>query len=402
MKTITLTEFKRTTGVRLSAADRDALSRLASGITIQPTLGTNDQYDLTPDSRVGLVRLPESLVEIRPKIPIDRLVFMLSYAFDTPHWRDVYADYGTASSVFEAMVPIFCRLVSKATSRGLLHGYQEREEALSTVRGRIRFHEQLASRFGIFPPIEVRFDEFTADIVENQLIRSALEVLHRLPLRSVLSSRALREILWAFQDVSTTRFGAGFLPEVRYTRLNEHYRPAISLAKLILSSMSLELPVGSATGLSFLVDMNKVFELFLHRALREALGLSEAEFPRGDSRLRLDDARQIVLRPDLSWWRAGRCIFVGDAKYKRLDAHGYRHADLSQLLAYTIAARLSVGLLVYAVGEEEPAMHDVEHLGKRLVVAALDVSGQPESVLAEVAAIASLISTLANTTSQVA
>ena len=70
-------------------------------------------------------------------------------------------------------------------------------------------------------------------------------------------------------------------PEIRYTRLNEHYRPAVELARLVLRSDSYELRHGAVRGTSFLVDMNRVFEDFVVVAIREALGVSEHSFLAG-------------------------------------------------------------------------------------------------------------------------
>ena len=47
---------------------------------------------------------------------------------------------------------------------GLLQGYRHEEEALHTVRGRIRFNDQVNRRFGVPLLLEVAFDEFTEDI----------------------------------------------------------------------------------------------------------------------------------------------------------------------------------------------------------------------------------------------
>ena len=57
----------------------------------------------------------------------------------------------------------------RAFGRGLLRGYLTEEEALHTVRGRIRFDEQIRRRYGIPLPVELRFDEFTEDILANRL-----------------------------------------------------------------------------------------------------------------------------------------------------------------------------------------------------------------------------------------
>jgi len=395
MTRVKLTEYRQTEAVALSPESRDVLAKLAPGVAISPTRGAKDCYDLTPDSRVGLVCLPDVVLEIQPKISMDRVLFMISYAVDSGAWKDSMASMGTADSLVEAMAMVFCRLAAKATHRGLLHGYLSVDEAMAGVRGKIRFQDQIQRRFGIVPPIEVRYDEFTEDIEENRILRAALGQLVSLPLRSVKSIRGLREVLWAFHAVSAVEYNKQTIPQIQYSRLNEHYRPAIELASWILKSFSLELKGGSSIGTSFLIDMNEVFEAFLHCALKDALHLSDIAFPRGDSRLRLDDDRRIKLKPDLSWWQSGRCIFVGDAKYKRLKVKGFVNADLYQMLAYTTASGLSTGLLLYAQGEREPVEHRVTRSGKRIIVDSVDIFGTPEMMLQEVGRVADMVRELA-------
>jgi hypothetical protein len=64
-------------------------------------------------------------------------------------------------------------------------------------------------------------------------------------------------------------------------------------------------------------------------------------------------------------------VFVGDVKYKRTDRDG-ENSDLYQPLAYTAAADLLSGLLVYAAGEDDPATHVARHLDRTLGVVTLD------------------------------
>ena len=141
----------------------------------------------------------------------------------------------------------------------------------------------------------------------------------------------------------------GALPEVRYTRLDEHYRHPVELARLIIENSSLELLHGEVTGAGFLIDMNKVFERFLYVALGEALCLPERQWKQGAG-LTLDEDRRISMNPDLSWWppipaeNGSRPIFVGDAKYKKLETLGSQNADIYQMLAYCTAADLPSGL----------------------------------------------------------
>lgn len=388
MRRLRLTEYARSTLHGVSREEAALLRRTVPSLRIEPCLDSTEGFDAIPGSWVGAVSLPGLEVQIHPKLPIDRLMFLISYAADPAAWKEDVVELSEADSPLDAVAAAFLRLAAAATRRGLLHGYRSIEDALQTVRGRIRFGEIVQRRRGVLLPVDVRYDEFTADIPENQLLRAALLRLGRARLRSPKVARGLREVAAAFSEVSNLQIRPREVALPLITRLNKHYEPALRLAALILRGGSFELGDGSATGSAFLLDMNDVFEAFVHRSLCEALGVSADEFRRGPSGLHLDEARRVRVEPDLTWWRAGRCVFVGDAKYKRLEAAGFKHADLYQLLAYTTALDLPHGMLIYAASEAAPASHRVRHAGKWLEIAALDLAGTPIAMLECVRAIA--------------
>lgn len=363
---------------------------------MSPTAGVEGAYDLTPGAVVGVVETDDLTVEIRPKLPIDRLLFLLSYAFDPKHWHLTPFDLEERESLVEALIPGFVFQVRRALRRGVVQGYRQRDEALWGVKGRISFDRQLRQRYGIAPPVEVTYDDFTEDILPNQLLKAAVTRLLRIRLQHENNRNELRHLLRGLAPVGAVEFDPRNVPEVTYTRLNEHYRPAVELARLILRSTSFELGRGGVSARSFLVDMNVVFEDFVVVALRESLGLPESEFPQGvrGRQLFLDADQTVRLKPDLSWWVGGDPVFVGDAKYKKLEADEFKHADLYQLLAYTTATGLADGLLIYAAGESSPGTVVVPMAGKQLRVVKLDLMGSPQAILQEVEAIADLIKAL--------
>lgn len=393
MRPLHLTEYLTEPAVLLTVEERDALR---SFLSVEPTPGATDHFDLTPGSTVGAVEVGSLSVEISPKLPISQVMFLISYALDPTAWRDTGFDFGEEESLVEAVVPGFVAQVGRAFRRGILQGYRTEEEALSTVRGRIRFDDQIRRRYGIAPPIEVRYDEFTEDIDINRLIKAAIGRLGRMRLRSGNSRSQLRAFDGALARVGTVDFHPDRLPEVAWSRLNEHYRPAVRLAKLILRSSAFELRGGEVRSSAFLVDMNRVFEDFVVTALREALGLSDRSFPQGNSDLRLDRAGAVRLEPDISWWEGGRCVFVGDVKYKKVNVGGIRHPDLYQLLAYMVASDLPTGLLIYAAGEEAETVHEIVNVGRRLEVVTLDLAGSPEDVLGQIRDVADRIRMMRN------
>ena len=390
MRQLTLREFRPSeTPVELTIEERDLLREVAPSITVSPAPGRADAYYLTPASEVGVVRVGSLTIEIEPKLPIDRVLFLISYAIDRGRWGDLPAGLEEASLV-DAVAPAFISHTRSAFRRGLLQGYRTEEDALTTIRGRVRFDEQIRRRLGIFPPVEVRFDEFTEDIEPNRLIKAALAQLSRTPLRSSRVQRALHSFGHLLERVQLVHYPRAAVPKITYNRLNEHYRPAVELARLILSSSAFELRHGKVEATTFLVDMNKVFEDFVVIALRDALGLDEHTFPQGTGHhdLRLDHDRHVRLRPDISWWDGRQCVFVGDVKYKRVTVAGYHHPDLYQLLAYTIAADLPGGILIYAQGERPEATYTVRHAGKTLDVVTLSLQGEPDGILHQIDAVA--------------
>jgi 5-methylcytosine-specific restriction enzyme subunit McrC len=399
VRDLALREHQTSAAVPLDLDQVEALRAALKSLVVTPSLGRPGHYDLTPGSEVGALEFAGLHLVIRPKVDIDRILFLLAYSSAPGLWRPRDAWLSQREELLEAVVDCFVYLVGSIVRSGLFHGYQSREEALQGVRGRILMADQVRRRFGRFPPAEVRYDEFTPDVAENQILRAALVRLGRLRIRSRDSRRNLRTLTDAFAEVSAVRFRPGGTPEMAYTRLNERYRTAVELARRILDSTSFDLGSASVRARGFLVDMNRLFEDFVVTALREALGVGTESFPRGclRKRLSLDDRGLVRLEPDLSWWREGRCVFVGDVKYRRETAgdNRGRHSDLYQLLAYVVAADLPGGVLVYAAGEVEPGTHRVRYLDRTLEVHALDLSRAPEDLLAQAGLLARRIRELA-------
>jgi 5-methylcytosine-specific restriction enzyme subunit McrC len=398
---VVLREHRDSEPIALSVAERDALQELVPQMTITPAIGHDELFVLNPRGTVGAIQLGEKRFELRPKIGIRRLAFVLAYSMDPRNWRRSGFDFQEDLDLFESVVPGFTFQVEEALRRGPLLGYRPEEDALQTVRGRIRFDDQLRARFGIVPPIECRFDEFTEDIEINRLLKAAAERLGRIRIRSADTRRRLRAIKPAFVNVSSVVYDERRVPEVPWNRLTDRFRPPTELARLVLRSRSLELRGGDVSGAAFLLDMSVVFEDFVVIALREALGLSERQFPqqaRG-RRVYLDEGQLLALKPDVSWWEGDRCIFVGDAKYKRtLEMAGVQHPDAYQLLAYTIVTGLPTGLLIYAAGEERERSYSIPGAGKALQVRTLDLDKDPQQVLADIGRLAEQVRALAQRT----
>ena len=152
----------------LSDSQHDSLlsEKKILDLTIESVVGKENTYTLRPGSTVGAVEIGDLSVLIEPKIGIPQLLSLACYAMGVykPQIERLFEFKEEAETPPDTLALALHAAARRAFSRGLLHGYRTEEEALHTVRGRIRFADQIRQRFGIPLPIEVRYDEFTDDI----------------------------------------------------------------------------------------------------------------------------------------------------------------------------------------------------------------------------------------------
>lgn len=334
-------------------------------------------WQVSATTKVGTFAVEGLQVTVRPKIDITRLVFLAGYARNPAFWRDEDVSLDADADLTEALAASFSRLARRALDQGLLKGYRTTEEALTVVRGRIRESDQIRRHFGRLIPIEVRYDDYTVDIAENQILAGAAEVLLRLPLPRHLRTHLLR-IRLQLADVTRPKRER---PNWRPSRLNARYQPALALAELILDGRSFEQRDGGVTVSGFLLDLASLFENFVTVALTEALaswgGRATAQF-----RTHLDAAASVPIQPDFVWLQDGRARIVADAKYKAEKPAGFPQADLYQMLAYATVLGLTNAHLIYAKGNEPAVRYDVTNSAVTITAHTVDLGLAPGPLLA--------------------
>jgi 5-methylcytosine-specific restriction enzyme subunit McrC len=328
-------------------------------------------------NRVGAVAIGGDELIVNPKAPFSSVLFMLAYARDPGFRPDEVSGGGTA--LFPAIAETYARLMERALGRGVLQGYLRVDESALTVRGRIRFSDQIARRGGQMLPIELTVDEYTTDIAENQILRAGARLLLAMPRVTEDARRRLAHLESRLAEVSLLASG-GDLPAWQSSRLNSRYHPALRFAEAILRRVT-----PSATGdgrpvASFVVNMAEAFEGFVTTALSASFtetagGVSTAQYV-----THLDEERTQTIRPDFVHAAGGVPHVVVDVKYKTGAA---RVEDLYQMLAYCTVLGLDEGTLVYVAdhGDAHSRISTMRGAGIRIRIARLDVSVPPERML---------------------
>ncbi len=370
MKVLQLVEYQDSP---YDLADED-LAYLLAGfpgkISVRRALpGTG--YILNPNQFVGVLSLPSGArLECRPKVPIKNVFHMLALALDLPSpFRDELARYDRFDDIFEFVVAFFASLMERRIALGLYRAYVDEEDNLPAVRGRIAFAEDVRRNAILRHRTYCRYSEFTWDIPKNQIIHQVIRQLSAWGFRSTLQRRLI-QLESDLAEVSATQLPASVLDRFVYHRLNDDYQVLHRFCRLFLEGASLAHEEGAFEYQTFLIDMNRLFEAFVTRVLRDHA--PHGARVRAQVSLHLAQGNRVPMRADVVIDHGGVPALVADCKYKQLEPEEYGHHDLYQLLAYCTATQVTHGVLIYPgqpglTDDEFPVLHTPVVLHRALI-----------------------------------
>lgn len=269
--TVEFDEFDRKGRVvELSGAEAVALA--GTGL-LEVLPARTGRWRIIPNGHVGAVRIGTRSISVLPhaNLGLSELFFLLDYA---PSGAFLGHSVGASETddLWTSMARSFIALAEPELARGLMRGYKRVDDALSTVRGRIRISDQLRRHPGMTLPLEVTYSEFTPDIPENQILHTALYRLQFLPGLPDPLRRQLAQLEFRLADVQI--FGHGQkLPEWTPSRLNSRFHDALVLAERILKNVWLDVdPLSeSSTLAAFVTEMPALFEGYVADILSESM-----------------------------------------------------------------------------------------------------------------------------------
>lgn len=303
---------------------------------------------------VGVIATPGCQLEILPKIEgtgesgVDnttlrhRLIHMLAIA------RNIRIDAGAITqlgwqrhTLLELLIRLYCGKLADAVRQGIPQQYTEQEDDLPTLRGRL----DVTRQFSILPvspqKLACRFDARSPDVALNQVMRAAIDKLFRVA-QAPDNQRALRELSFAYSDISIVPPGALRWDLIVLDRTNTRWRELLSLARLLLGERHQQTSAGPIDGYALLFEMNILFEEYVARLLARALADADLSVSaQGGHRDCLFDgeAGRFRTRPDLIVRRGSEIALIIDTKWKRITRiddpkQGVSQADVYQLMAY--------------------------------------------------------------------
>ena len=307
-------------------------------------------------------------------IPIQNIYYLLCYA-----WNKLDEQGRVAVSIDDrtSLLDLFAKVLNNAVrillKRGIDRSYVEHMEEISGIKGKLLLGETLQRNLLKRQRTICRFDEFSPDILTNQILVSTLRKLMRIKELDRDLKRETRHLLQMLPGITPIAIRTSHFSQVRLHRNNRFYDFILKVCRIIHDNI---LP-GEETGEYLFADfrrddhkMNRLFEEFIFQFYtRELKGWRvrrETIKWKFDSSNDSDLTFLPEMKTDITLEKGEKKIII-DAKFYRetlathYDKQKVKSANLYQLFSYlknqeslddprTMSAR---GILLYPTIERE-------------------------------------------------
>jgi 5-methylcytosine-specific restriction enzyme subunit McrC len=329
---------------------------------------------LRAQNYVGLIETKSGVnIEILPKIydadetSYDRtrllLLKMLKCLRDAPFKRSSLSSVKTSKMpLLDIFISMFLEELSTLIKRGIKSGYIQYEDNSKFYKGKLLVNKQINHNLVHKERFYVQFDEYSKNKPENRIIKSTLKYLNDKTNDSRLQ-RAIREHIFVFDEADfSTDIKADF-NKCENSRSMSDYDVILKWCKIFLTGESFTNYRGSSIAYSLLFPMEKIFESYVAKHIRQSEYFNGWKVLTQDSRFYLiEDPKRFKLKPDIVIMKDGALVIL-DTKWKLLydDAdknYGISQGDLYQMFAYAKKYDCKQIVLLYPLNNRVSSMPD--------------------------------------------
>lgn len=311
-----------------------------------PGIPTNLQWKLTALGYVGYIPIsPELHIALDPKITLENLFQMLdvAYRLDIKFQNDLFS-CKTLQDFYNRLARILAKKIMDRGRKGFYRSYVLYQDSLPYLREHFNLNSMIRSPWRV--DLDCEYHEHTMDIEDNQILAWTLYSIAR---SGLCSLETLNIVRTAFHELDGYVTLQSFKPSDcifrLYNRLNQDYLPLHSLSRFFLEQSGPGYQFGDHTMIPFLINMNRLFEVFVAEWLKTNLpkewGIKEQEKVYLGLDNQLFFQLDLVLENNLNG--VTRCVL--DTKYK--VAQTPSPEDIAQVIAYADALNCDQAFLVY-------------------------------------------------------
>jgi 5-methylcytosine-specific restriction enzyme subunit McrC len=196
-------------------------------------------------------------------IPIQNIYYLLCYAWNKLEVsQHVQIDADNYSNIESLFAKVLVESSNRLFKRGLAHDYVEVEHDIAGIKGRVDFNSSLKKQLFRQGRAYCRHDEFTSDILANQIIKATMIRLVRLDSINAPLRKELRQQIDRLQGISDIILDHGHFRNVRIHSNNAFYEFLLNVCELVYHSTAVQERGSNSRFQDFLRDEKKMAGLF--------------------------------------------------------------------------------------------------------------------------------------------
>lgn len=320
-------------------------------------------------------------------IKYKNIYYMLAYAFsfieESRYEKVLTEKFDDAADLLAA---ILCKGTLKQIKRGLLKGYDTREEDLFSPKGKVLVSESVKTQSVRKKQLFCSYDEFTVNTYYNRIIKTTFLLLLKSDIKKV-RKKEIKKLLIYFEDVQQLDWHSINWSH-RYNKNNQTYRMLISVCYLVINGLLQTETDGTIRLMQFVDEQNmcRLYEKFILEYYRKhyspliKVSASQIKWAEdNDDRIMLP-----VMQSDIMLSKGDKTLII-DAKYyahstqSQYGVNTIHSGNLYQIFTYVKNKANEggevAGMLLYAKTDDtvQPE-HDYMMSGNRISVAMLDLN----------------------------
>lgn len=191
---------------------------------------------------------------------------MLSYAFHIlkeSNYEEIAAE--SFEHIHDLFAAILVKGVSKQLKQGLYKEYINKEESLTTLRGKLNLSCTIKNRIQQKQLLSCEFDEMTENNIFNQIIKTTMLLLIRQKTVKQERKVLLKKALLLFDGIEVLDISSISFDRLRFQKNNQNYKMLMFLCKFVIEGMIMSDSQGNIKLSSFLDEqhMYKLYEKFV-------------------------------------------------------------------------------------------------------------------------------------------
>ena len=305
---------------------------------------------------VGVIDLPGFSIEILPKIAqkvdTDLCRDILTRMLLVTHSSFVMLKLPSSikcnrNGLKEVLISLFLDALETYIKSGIINSYQKVQSNTEVIKGRILFSKQFKENALAPTRFYCRYSKYISNNSINQFFMSCLLQMSYVS-RDNNNLQRIKIAKQCFVDVDIMDVRKALGRKLSFNSINHSAAEAYDLGYMFLSSNFLALSAGNISINSMLFDMNKLFETFMFRAIRQVYG-GKAHYQSRCNYMveQINNGKNFVkLRPDIII-NNNSGNYIIDMKWKMPKSFP-KESDVYQMNAYSTAiANIKKVFLLY-------------------------------------------------------